>query len=183
MTEIPWRDNIAPARLMDTHEVPLVGGPDDPTIEDLERLLLSGEPTGLAWPARVLFLTRDWLGRLFGWDGEKEKPTVPKGSFYWKMSEEDKQASLRRPGDRLGPALILWNDPYSLCLEVLNATCQAFAVGYVRDRKAYLSVFVIETKWWSKYYLAAIEPFRKYIVYPAGVKWVRETWQRHYDDR
>jgi uncharacterized protein DUF2867 len=178
--EIPWREKLSPARLMDTHLVHLEGGPDAPQIHHLEELLLKGDPSGLAWPARLLFSLRDWLGKVFAWDA-KESPKIDIDSYYWKMTEQERVACHKEPGQREGPAVVLWNDRYSLCLEVLNATCHAFAVGFIRDRKAYLSVFVIETKWWSKYYLALIEPFRKYVVYPAGVKWVTKCWREKYN--
>ena len=181
MDDIPWRNKLQPARLMDTHTVPLMGGPDDPQIEHLIDLMKHHGEKGLWWPARLLFVLRDGLGKLFGWDSEERQSSIHPQSFYWKMTDEERSRCKLSPGGKEGPALILWNDDYSLCLEVLNETCQAFAVGFVRDRKAHLSVFVIETKWWSKYYLALIEPFRKYIVYPAGVRWLEQLWAKNWN--
>ena len=165
---------------MDTHEVPLFGGPDDPKISDVEALFEEAKPGSIGGPVRFLFWLRDKLGLLFGWDEGKMVSDLNPSSFFWHLSEEDKAHCFREPGQRLGPATVLWNDEYSLCLEILNATCQAFAVTYIRDRKACLAVFVVETKWWSKYYLALIEPFRKFIVYPSTVRWLEKSWkERH----
>lgn len=180
MMDIPWREKLVPARLMDTHSVYLEGGPADPQIQHLEDVLMNADRANLAWPARKLFELREFLGRLLGWDDEKSTPKISPDSYFWKMSDEERQRCVREPGRQEGPALILWNDRHSVCLEVLNATCQAFAVGYIENRSAHLSVFVIETRWWSKYYLALIEPFRKYIVYPAMVKWVSRVWRERY---
>jgi hypothetical protein len=174
--DIPWRTKLAPARFMDTHSVTLEGGPEKLRLEELESLLRSRAGTGVSWPARALFFIREVLGRICGWDSPEQVARVAPESYFWRMSEEEKAACLRAPGERDGPALILWNDDSSVCLEVLNATCQAFAVAYLNGRQVHLSIFVIETKWWSKYYLALIEPFRKYIVYPALTKWVEKSW-------
>lgn len=182
MEEIPWKDRLEPARFMDTHSVELMGGPEEPQIRHLVDLLTTQGERGLAWPARLLFSFRDGLGKLMGWDDEKGEAPADPCSYFWQMSDEEREECVTQAGSLEGPARLLWNDEVTLCVEVLNATCQAFAVGYIRDRRAYLSVFVIETKWWSKYYLALIEPFRRYIVYPALVTWLEKTWADFYGD-
>lgn len=168
---------------MDTHSVSLVGGPAEPSLVLLKDVVEQAGAGGLAWPARFLFWLRESLGAAFGWDdGEGAKQPHP-DSFYWKMSEEERlQWGFAKPGTFEGPGRVLWNDSTSVVLEVLNATCQAFAVGWVSEGQAHLAVFVIETKWWSRYYLALIEPFRRSLVYPALTRWLFRVWRSHFED-
>lgn len=177
-SEIPWRERLRPARWMDTHTVELVGG-SSPDLAELEQMLRRRGEDGLAWPVRGLFWLRTLLGKLFGWDGEKKRSQPGPWSYFWKMSQADKDTCLRPPGTKEGPAVVLWNDPHRLVLEIYNATCHGFAVAWVEDHRAHLAVLVIETKWWSRYYLALIEPFRKYIAYPGMIRWVESSWREY----
>lgn len=177
-TDIPWQERLPEARYMDTHSAYLQGGPDTIDLAYMESLFGPHAQADLAWPARALIALREWLGTAVGWDKEKESASPPLDSYFWSMTEEEIASCLKAPGRTEGPARILWNDEKSLVAEVLNATCQAFAVAWLEEREARISVFVIETKWWSKYYLALIEPFRKWIVYPALVKWIEDGWRK-----
>ena len=176
-SDIPWQELLQPARYMDTHSAHLQGGPNSIDIAYMESLFGPHAQAGLAWPARALITVREWLGSAFGWDKGKEAASPPLDSYFWRMSESEIASCPKTPGRTEGPARILWNDEKSLVAEILNATCQAFAVAWLDDREARISVFVIETKWWSKYYLGLIEPFRKWIVYPALIKWIESGWR------
>jgi Protein of unknown function (DUF2867) len=42
----------------------------------------------------------------------------------------------------------------------------------------YFAVYVRSVGWWTPLYMAAIDPFRKLIVYPSLVRSVRANWDR-----
>jgi hypothetical protein len=69
-------------------------------------------------------------------------------------------------------------------LEVRNATVHAFLAlalepipeGY----RLYWAVYVEPTSWLTPIYMALIEPFRRFIVYPALCRGAQRTWSRRY---
>ncbi len=180
---IAWQDKLKPARFMDSHYLELNTGPMPIDLRYLEEFMLSTQSSGLPFPVKALFSLRHVLGRLFGWDDAQDDSRPESSSYYWRMTELERHQCFIEPGQRSGPARRLWNDETSAVFEVNNATCQAFAVVALQGKLASLSVFVIETKWWSKYYLALIEPFRKYLVYPLSARWLNSKWKLAHQER
>ena len=174
---IAWQDKLKPARFMDSHQLELHPGPEHLDLRYLEEFLRSTQSSGFPLPVRALFGLRHVLGQLFGWDDSQVDSRPESSSYFWRMTELERHQCFIEPGQRSGPARRLWNDETSAVFEVNNATCQAFAVVELHGKLASLSVFVIETKWWSKYYLALIEPFRKYLVYPLSARWLNSKWK------
>ena len=162
---------------MDTHTIELPGRRADQDLPFVENVFRRSGGRGMAWPAKFLVGLRQFLGLVFALDKEKTGKLPPEGSYYWHMTDAEIEECLRTPGQSQGPTRLLWNDQESAVVEILNQTCQAFAVTWIEGEQGHLAVLVIETKWWSKYYLALIEPFRKYIVYPAMLTWAEKTWR------
>lgn len=46
------------------------------------------------------------------------------------------------------------------------------ATGY----RMYLAVYVLPVSWLTRPYLIAIEPFRRFILYPAMLRRIRRAW-------
>jgi hypothetical protein len=161
---------------MDTHTLVLEGGPEFLDFPYLESFVDSLQGQGLPFPVRALIALRERMGQLLGWDGAPGARHPEPTSYYWRMSEEEQRSCWIEPGHRHGPARRLWNDRFSSVFEISNSTCQAFAVVWIEGRQASLSIFVLETQWWSKYYLWLIEPFRRYLVYPLSERWLQKKW-------
>jgi hypothetical protein len=87
-------------------------------------------------------------------------------------------------GTPYGPVRVIYHLRDEVLLEVINATIHAFislsleqtAGGY----QSLLAVYAIHTHWWSRYYLLLIEPFRRWIIYPALIRTIQRRWVEVY---
>jgi hypothetical protein len=50
--------------------------------------------------------------------------------------------------------------------------------GLAGGYRYYLAVYVAKGGWFTRVYLALIDPFRTWIVYPAILKNIRATWMK-----
>ena len=70
--------------------------------------------------------------------------------------------------------------------EVRNATVHAFFAEALVPRpegyRLYVGVYVKPIARFTRQYVAAIEPFRRFIVYPAVLGRLRERWIERYPD-
>jgi hypothetical protein len=68
--------------------------------------------------------------------------------------------------------------------EIHNATVHAFLCSALFERpggyRLYWTVYVKPTSWLTPVYMALIEPFRRFIVYPAMLGRVRRAWIARY---
>lgn len=159
------------------HDVSVVDLPDGGagrTIADV-RALDSAAP-----PSRVvttLFGARRWLGRVFGWD---RVDIGPGESLSSRLSESDRRASEIAPGTRVGPFHLVYQFPGEALLETRNATVHGFVcVALTRTPsgyRLYWGVYVRPVSWLTRPYLLAIEPFRRFLVYPAMLRRIRRAW-------
>jgi hypothetical protein len=181
-TSRPWRiHELAPDfRLEDVWALPTPGGPDD--FPHLVELAASLDPEqGPSRATRVLFSLRWKLGELFGWDnpGDGVGARVP---------------SLR---DRLPPDLRDTPDPSFEALpfaplyllddefaaEIANQTMHGVIhIGWVPDgRGGYrgqMAVLVKPNGLKGQAYMAAIKPFRHFVVYPQMLRALEREWRR-----
>ena len=138
--------------LRDVSAVDLPDGGDDRTIADVRRVLDRMRARGPR-SVRALMGLRLLLGRLFRWDGAK-------------------------PG--LEP---LYERPYEMVSEATNATVHAFSCMALRRRpggyRLYWAIYVENVSRFTPFYMAAIEPFRRFVVYPAILKSIRKSWISH----
>ncbi len=178
-TSRPWRihELTRDFRLEDVWALPTPGGP-----EDFPRLVhgfASHEPSqSLTGAARVLWETRQELGKLLGWDGPGARaPTLRE----------------RLPADlRDGPAgpnvgtlafspLYLLHDEWAA--EIANRTVHAVLhLGWVGDGSdgyhGQMAVLVKPKGLLGTGYMAAIKPFRHLIVYPQLIGNIGRSWRR-----
>ena len=162
----------------DVTVVDLPGGGDDRSLADI-RALESAAPPSRA--ATAFFGLRRLLGRAFGWD---RAPIRPDESLLFRLSDADRRASQVTPGTLVGPFLLLYQFPRESLLETRNATVHGFiamalartATGY----RLYWAVYVRPVSWLTRPYLIAIEPFRRFIVYPFLLRRIRRAWLAAY---
>jgi Protein of unknown function (DUF2867) len=135
--------------LRDVSVVDLPDGGDDRTIADVRRLLEAAKTRAPA-SVRLLVGLRLFLGRVFHWDG---------------------------PQRGLRP---LYELPYEMVGEARNATVHAFSCMALRRRpggyRLYWAIYVENVSAFTPFYMAAIEPFRRFVVYPAILKSIRAAW-------
>ena len=160
--------------LRDVSAVDLPGG-GERTLADVKRLLLAGSqgPRGLDG---VLVRLRRWIGRRLGWDLPRPEPLSVN-----RLSEDLRRRSLVAPGTREGPFRALYELPNESLEELRNATVHAFACMALAPRaggyRFYLAVYVETVSRFTPIYMAAIEPFRRFIVYPSMLSRLRAAWQ------
>jgi hypothetical protein len=127
---------------------------------------------------RALLSLRFFLGGLFGWDA------VPVGSvsesFAQRLTDEDRARSLLPAGTPDGLFRIVYRFENEQLDEVVNRTVHAAALSAVVESAAgyrfYFAVYVRELNRFTPLYMAAIDPFRKMIVYPALLRSISELW-------
>lgn len=164
--------------LHDVSMVELPGGGAGRSVADVRALRSAAAPGGIV---RALFALRFALGRAFGWDRVSMRPA---DSLVTRLTEEDRRASEVVPGTPDGPFRIVYQFPREALSEIRNATVQAYlcfaltrtATGY----RLYWAVYVRPVSWLTRPYLLAIEPFRRYIVYPALLGRIRAAWLARY---
>ena len=176
---------LADVPLRDVTAIDLPGGGGVRTVMDAmdARALAGGErhaSTGAA--VRALFGVRHLLGRAFGWDSEAHARRRP--SFLHRLSDDLRARSLVPPGTAVGPFTLLYVLEREWLAEARNATVHAFlcaalektATGY----RLYWGVYVKPVSCLTPLYMATIEPFRRFVVYPSIFRGVRRAWIERY---
>ena len=168
--------------LRDVTVVDLPGGGAGRTMADVRALLGSGKVEAASPVVRALFALRWFLGRVFHWDTARAKQTEQ--SYVHRLGPEVETRSLVPPGSPDGPFRLLYLFDKESLAEIQNATVHAFLstalvqteLGY----RLYWAVYVKPTSWLTPLYMAAIEPFRRFIVYPALLRRLRRAWKARY---
>ena len=97
------------------------------------------------------------------------------------MSADQRQRSLAPIGSVSGPVRLLYEFPYEMVGEARNATVHAFSCMALRRRadgyRLYWAIYVENVSRLTPLYMAAIEPFRRFVVYPAMLKSLRAGWR------
>jgi hypothetical protein len=181
----PWRiAEIAPDfELIDAWALPAEG-----TLEDFARLdeifsRLDDDDSSGSRASRFLFKLREWLGQLFGWDNELN--TLPIPGCRETSLRERLPADLRAAiDDKAGgtPFRPVYRTSDEWAVELSNATVHAILhVGWVPQTdfsyRGQMGVYVKHRGWFGRLYMAAIAPFRHYIVYPALMRRIERAWQ------
>jgi hypothetical protein len=181
-TSRPWRihELTRDFRVEDVWELPVPGGPDD--FPKGVRMIASYDPEESSSRAvRTLFALRWKLGELFGWDD----PDAGVGSRVPTLRD-------RLPADlREGPSgpefealpftsLYLLEDEFAA--EVANETMHGVMhLGLVPDgaggHRVQMAVLVKPNGLFGRAYMAAIKPFRHWIVYPPLLREVEREWR------
>lgn len=171
---------LADVPLHDVWAVDLPRHRDGVTLSEFLRRASQGGMNRLSLMARVLIGLRLFLGRIFGLEAEpKEASTV---SFGSRLTPEDRARSLVVSGTQEGMFRIVYRFENEQLLEIHNRTVHGAALSALAERadsyRLYFAVYVRPRTWITPFYMGLIDPFRKWIIYPAMLKTIRATWDR-----
>jgi hypothetical protein len=129
---------------------------------------------------RALLNIRLFVGRLLGWD--RERDATARETFAGRLTPADRVRSLEPAGTREGLFRIVYRFENEQLLEVINRTAHAAALSALVETpdayRFYFGVYVRSVSPLTPVYMALIDPFRKFIVYPSLLRSVRMTWNR-----
>jgi hypothetical protein len=169
--------------LRDVTAIDLPGGGKGRTIADLRSLvpirgLMETNPI-----TRALVRLRLWLGRTFRWD--QPEHDRPDESYLSRVSDTLRSRSAVPPGTmQMGFRLLYQLEGESLS-EIRNATVHAFLCEALREQgdgyRLYWGIYVKPVSPLTPVYMALIEPFRRFLVYPAMSRRLRREWIARHD--
>lgn len=161
--------------LRDVSAIDLPGG-GNRSVADVLSLLSGSEASGGI--ASALMRVRETVGRWLHWDDAT--PAAP--SRFW----DRVPANLRRPPSATdsGAFRLMYQRPDEALSEIRNATVHAFLCTVLQRRpdgyRLYWAVYVLPVSWFTPVYMAVIEPFRRFLVYPSLLRRLRREWGRRY---
>jgi hypothetical protein len=179
-TARPWRiHDIAPEfRLEDVWQLPTPGGPDDFPL--LVHGMVTQDPNHHPSAAvRALFAARWKVGELLGWD---DVPASGRGPTLRTRLPADLRDS-QPPVFTSLPFTSLYITRDEFAAEAANRTMHGVLhLGWVRDDSGdgyhgQLAVLVKRNGLLGRAYMAAIAPFRHFIVYPRLLDAIGREWQ------
>lgn len=163
--------------LHDVWEVDLPGGRER-SVADVRALLRFDRLRSLGVAVRALFRMRAALGRALGWDAPARGADAT--SFLHRLTTEDRRRSLVEPGSPDGPFTVLYVFPREAVSEVRNATVHGFSVLALEPRddgqRLFWAIHVAPVGRVTSWYMALIDPFRRFVIYPAILRHVRRAW-------
>lgn len=149
------------------------------TIEDVRRLLSLENLSRVNPAVRALFALRALLGRIFRWDTEARGADHPDSFLRW-LGPQDREESLVEPGTPDPPFTVLYVRDDEAVSEIRNATVHAFSVLALRvrfqDCRVYWAIHVRPVGRLTRFYMALIEPFRRFVVYPSILRHLHRSW-------
>ena len=124
------------------------------------------------------------IGRLFGWDSPRPSTqAVP--TFADRLTDADWARSLTPAGVREGPNglfRVVYRFENEKLVELINLTVHAAALSALVETansyRFYFAVYVRSVGRLTPFYMPAIDPFRKLIIYPSLLRSVRSNWDR-----
>jgi hypothetical protein len=160
--------------------VDLPGGGDGRTLADVRHPQTTTPRTPVE---RALYGVRHGLGRAFGWDDAR---LLPQDSLVSRLSETDRRDSETQPGTPEGAFRVVYRFRNEQLSETRNATVQGCVYLALAPRSSgyrfYFAVYVILVSWLTGPYLALIEPFRRFLLYPAMLRRIGNAWQAAYGE-
>jgi hypothetical protein len=130
-------------------------------------------------PVRALVGLRLSLGRIFGLD-RAPSPRDGGAPFAARLTPEDRARSSVPPGTRQGMFSIVYRYANEQLVELANRTVHAAAASALAETatgyRFYFAVYVAKAGFATALYMALIDPFRKYVVYPALLRNIRDAW-------
>ena len=186
-TNRPWRiHEIAPDfKLEDVWALPTPGGPDD--FQRLVQGFLDDDPTRHpSYAFRTLFKIRLKLGALLGLDDERDGVGKRVPTLRDRLPADLRDAP--KPAFTSLPFTTLFMTDNEFAAEAANRTMHGVLhLGWVADDDGtgyhgQLAVLVKRNGLLGAAYMAAIAPFRHFIVYPQLTRTIGRTWQSRSDD-
>ena len=174
--------------LQDVSAVDLPGGGPDRTLLDVRAILADEDLRAVNGAVRFLVGLRAALGRPFGWDAPEQQIEAHLDASYTpRVRPELVARSHVAPGSSECGKRVLYVLERETLEEVRNATVHAFFAEALVPRedgyRLYVGVYVKPIAWFTRLYMTAIEPFRRFVVYPAVLARLRERWIERYPAR
>ena len=172
---------LADVPLHDVWAVDLPKHRDAVTLCEFLRRASQGGINRLPPVARALFRLRFFLGRIFRLEAEPKDALA--ASFGSRLTAEDRARSFVVSGTPEGLFRVVYRFENEQLLEVQNRTVHAAALSALAERadsyRFYFAVYVRQRTWITPFYMGLIDPFRKWIIYPAMLKTIRATWDQN----
>ena len=144
----------------------------------------TNRPHSLSPVVRMLLNIRFFVGRIFGWDQEPNSSSWE--TFATRLTPADRSSSLAPAGTREGFFRVVYRFQNEQLLELINRTAHAAAVSALVEMentyRFYFAVYVRDVSPFTPVYMAAIDPFRKLVVYPSLLRSVRTGWNQAFVD-
>jgi Protein of unknown function (DUF2867) len=181
-TSRPWRihEITRDFRLEDVWALPTPGGSDD--FPRLVQMIASGAPSGNpSRAARALWAIRWKVGELLGWDDQDVGLGTRVSTLRDRLPEDLRNAPAGPEFDSLPfTSLYLLDDEWAA--EIANRTVHGVMhMGWVPDGaggyRGQMAVLVKPNGLVGKAYMAAIRPFRHWIVYPPMLRQIERQWR------
>jgi hypothetical protein len=176
----PWRihEIAKDFHVLDVWALPTPGGPDD--FPHLVRLMATFDPAETSPVVRALFSIRWTLGRVFGLDGQDSGLGTRVASLRDRLPTDLTET----PTDfdtHLFTPLYVTDDEFAM--EIANQTVHGILhIGWVPDGaggyRGQMAVLVKPNGVLGVAYLAAIAPFRHFVVYPLMMRDVGRAWRQ-----
>ena len=131
--------------------------------------------------ARALIRLRLFLGRICRLEAEPKDALA--ASFGSRLTAEDHARSFVVSGTPEGLFRVVYRFENEQLLEIQNRTVHAAALSALAERadsyRFYFAVYVRQSTWITPFYMGLIDPFRKWIIYPAMLKKIRAIWDQN----
>ncbi len=172
---------LADVPLHDVWAVDLPTHRDAVTLSEFLGRASQGGINRLPPAARALFRLRFFLGRIFRLEAEPKDALS--ASFGSRLTSEDRARSCVVSGTPEGLFRVVYRFENEQLLEIQNRTVHAAALSALVEMadsyRFYFAVYVHQRTWITPFYMGLIDPFRKWIVYPALLKRIRATWDQN----
>jgi hypothetical protein len=131
--------------------------------------------------ARALIRLRLFLGRILRLEAEPRDALA--ASFTSRLTSEDRAHSFVASGTPEGLFRVVYRFENEQLVELQNRTVHASALSALAERadgyRFYFAVYVRQRTWITPFYMGLIDPFRRWIIYPAMLKTIRATWDQN----
>jgi hypothetical protein len=172
---------LADVPLHDVWAVDLPTHRDGVALSEFLRQASQGGINRLPPMARALLRLRLFLGRIVRLEDEPKDALA--ASFGSRLTPEDHARSLVVSGTPEGLFRVVYRFENEQLLEIQNRTVHAAALSALAERadgyRFYFAVYVRQRTWITPFYMGLIDPFRKWIIYPAMLKTIRATWDQN----
>jgi hypothetical protein len=171
---------LADVSLHDVWAVDLPGYRDGVSLSEFLRRASHDSSNRLPLAARALIRLRLSLGRIFRLEAEPKDAAAV--SFGSRLTPEDRARSSVVSGTQEGLFRVVYRFENEQLLEIQNRTVHAAALSALAESpggyRFYFAVYVRPRTWITPFYMGLIDPFRKWIIYPALLKTIRATWDQ-----
>lgn len=173
---------LADVPLHDVWQVELPGGPKECSLYELRPYLRFESLSEINPVVRGLFALRSFLGRVLGWDASAPSSEPDARSFVHRLRDDDRRRSRVPTGSFDGPFRVLFFHDREAVSEIRNATVHAFSAMALERRpdghRLYWAIYVQPVGRITGAYMALIDPFRRFLVYPAILRHLHRSWIR-----